>query len=133
MHGGDKGAVRSDKYVVPEYHRADIQNHQVEICIAALAEFGIAAVVELERPLQKSAFAAVGEQFRHDCLAFFCIRFQGVVVFLGQPVRQLPPFFQPGIAGVVKLSGEHLLFFGHRGYLLFILRRNVNCIQFRAF
>ena len=113
VHRRNERAVRANEHVIAESHRTHVQNDQVEVGVAAFAEAGIAAVVKLQRPLQKCVLSAIGQQLCQNGFAFFGIGFQCVVVFHGKPVSQQPAGIQFGVAGVIEFSGKHFFFFRH--------------------
>ena len=80
MHRRNERAVRANEHVIAESHRTHVQNDQVEVGVAAFAEAGIAAVVKLQRPLQKCVLSAIGQKLCQNGFAFFGIGFQCVVV-----------------------------------------------------
>ena len=60
MKGSEQRSAGTHKHVVSYCHGADVENGQIEVRIASVAEHGVYAEVKVNRPLKINALAAVG-------------------------------------------------------------------------
>ena len=113
MHRGGQRNIWANHDIISDMHRAYIQTGEVEIGPAEPAEGGIAAVIKINRCLQRWHIGGIGQKLTQDGASLLRLIFVCLII----PSRQLSSLDQQrgqlSVAGIVQLPGKHFFFFGH--------------------
>ena len=90
MHGRRQGHIGADHHVVTDVHWTYIQTGEIEIGPAEFAEGGIAAVIKVDRSLQRWQIGRIGQELPQDRGSLFRLILVRLIVFS----RQFPGFDQ---------------------------------------
>lgn len=126
MHGREKRDTRSEKDIVSDGHRTAVQAREVEIGIEIFPDRGKAAIIELNRPLQKEGIPGNSKLMQNFRTPLICLG--KPVILQAETMRLCPKSGQLFIRRIVQFSRQHFFLFIHHCLLLILITGN--CLLF---